>query len=67
MTSLSDSNCCSEPVSYAVVERTALVALSWRFFVTWIRLVLILYFLMVAHKAACRTLSNAFMKSTKTW
>ena len=29
------------------------------------RLSLMLYSLMVAHKAACQTLSNAFLKSTK--
>ena len=34
---------------------------------TWIRLVLMLYFFMVAHKAACQTLSKAFLKSMKTW
>ena len=32
----------------------------------WLRLVLMLYFFMVAHKAACQTLSKAFLKSTKT-
>ena len=35
--------------------RTALWALSY------------LYFLIVAHKASCYTLSNAFLKSMKTW
>ena len=30
---------------------------------TWIRFVLKLYFFMVAHKAACQTLSKAFLKS----
>ena len=30
---------------------------------TWIRFVLMLYFFMVAHKAACQTLSKAFLKS----
>ena len=34
---------------------------------TWIRFVLMLYFFMVAHKAACQTLSKAFLKSLKTW
>ena len=33
---------------------------------TWIRLVLMLYVFMVAHKAACQTLSKAFLKSMKT-
>ena len=30
---------------------------------TWVKLVLMLYFFMVAHKAACQTLSKAFLKS----
>ena len=34
---------------------------------TWIRFVLMLYFFMVAHKAACQTLSKALLKSKKTW
>ena len=50
-----------------LMKRTALVALSQRFLMTWIRLVLMLYFFMVAHKAACQTLSKAFLKSMKTW
>ena len=29
---------------------------------TWIRFVLMLYFFMVAHKAACQTLSKAFFE-----
>ena len=33
---------------------------------TWIRFVLMLYFFMVAHKAACQKLSKAFLKSMKT-
>ena len=32
---------------------------------TWIRFVLMLYFFMVAHKAACQTPSKAFLKSMK--
>ena len=32
-----------------------------------IRFELILYFRMVAHKAACHTLSKAFLKSVMTW
>ena len=62
-----DSNCCSEPVYYAAVEVDALVALSKRFLMTWIRFVLMLYFSIVAHKAACQTLSKPFLKSMKTW
>ena len=34
------------------LKRTTLVALLWRFLMTWIRFVLMLYFFMVAHKAA---------------
>ena len=34
---------------------------------TWIGFVRMLYFFMVAHKAACKTLSKAFFKSMKTW
>ena len=50
-----------------LLKRTALVALSWRFLMTGIRLALMLYFFKVAHKAACQTLSKAFLKSMKTW
>ena len=48
-----------------LLKRTALVALSSRFLMTRIRLVLMLYFV-VAHKAACQALSKAFLKSRKT-
>ena len=34
---------------------------------TWIRFVLMLYFFMVAKKAACQTLSKAFLEYMKTW
>ena len=44
----------------------ALVALSQRFFMTRMRLVL-MYFFVVAHKATCQALSKAFLKSMKTW
>ena len=46
---------------------TALVALSYSCSMVWTRFELIIYFRMVAHKAACHTLSNAFLKSMKTW
>ena len=46
-----------------LLKRTALVALSWRFLITLIRFALMLYFLMVAHKAACQTLSKAFLNT----
>ena len=48
-----------------LLKRTALVALLKRFLMTWIKLVL-MYFFMVAHKAACKTLSKAFLKSMET-
>ena len=50
-----------------LLKRTALVALSQRFLVTWIKLVLMLCFFMVANKAACQTLLKAFLKSIKIW
>ena len=53
--------------SMLLLNRTALVALSKRFLMTWIRFVLMLNFFMVAHKAACQTLLKAFLKSMKTW
>ena len=46
---------------------TALVALSQSCSMVRTRFALILYFRMVAHKAACHTLSKAFLKSMKTW
>ena len=49
------------------LKRTALVALSYRCLMTQIRLALMLYCFMVAHKTACQTLLNAFLKSLKTW
>ena len=50
-----------------LLKRTALVALLQMFLMTWIRFVLMFYFFMVAHKAACQTLSKTFLKSVKTW
>ena len=50
-----------------LLKRTALVALLWRFLMTWISLVQMFYFFLVAHKAAWQTLSKAFLKSMKTW
>ena len=49
------------------VNRTALWALSYRFSMTRMMLVLMLYFLIVAHKASCHALSVAVLKSMKTW
>ena len=53
-------------MSMLLLKRTALVALLYRFLMTWLRLVLMLYFFMVAHKAACQTVSKAFLTSAKT-
>ena len=50
-----------------LLKRTVLVALLKRVLMTGVRFVLMLYFFMVAHKAACQTLSKAFLKSLKTW
>ena len=49
-----------------LLKRTALVAMSNRFLMTQTKLVL-MYFFMVAHKAACQTLSKVFLKSMETW
>ena len=63
---LSDSSCRPEPVSYAAVEEDGTIGLVIEvFLMTWMRFVL--YFFMVAHKASCQTLSEAFLKSMKTW
>ena len=48
------------------LNRTALWALSYRFSMARMMLALMLYFLIVAHKASCHTLSKAFLKSMKT-
>ena len=53
--SLSDPNCCSEPVSYAAVEEDCTSGLVIEVFVDLDKLALMLYFFMVAHKAACQT------------
>ena len=45
-----------------LLKRTALVTMSYRCLMTRIRMVLMLYFSMVAHKAACQTLSKAVLK-----
>ena len=49
------------------LNRTALWALSYRFSMARMMLVLMLYFPIVAYKALCDTLSKAFLKSMKTW
>ena len=50
-----------------LLNRTALWALSYRFSMARMMLALMFYFLIVAHKASCHTLSKAFLKSMKTW
>ena len=43
------------------LKRTAIVALSWSILMTSIRFVLMLYFFMVAHKAACQDMVDVFL------
>ena len=62
-TSLSYSDSCSEPFSYAAIH----LDLSKSCSMVRTRFALIMFFCMVAHKAACHTLSKAFLKSVKTW
>ena len=54
-------------VSYATVEEDCTGGLVIEVFDDSESLVLILYFFMVAHKAACQTLSKALLKSMNTW
>ena len=54
----------SEPVSYAAVEEDGTSGLGIEVLMTWIRFVLMLFFFMVAHKAACHTLSNCPLTDT---
>ena len=49
------------------LNRTALWALSCRFSMARMMLAFMLYFLIVAYKASCHTLSKAFLESMKTW
>ena len=50
-----------------LLKRSALVALSQRFLTTWIRLALMLYFFMVAYKAAMPNPVEGLLESMKTW
>ena len=45
-----------------LLKRTALLALLYRFLMTWIRFVLMLYFFLVAHKAACQSPVEGFLE-----
>ena len=49
------------------LNRTALCVLPYRFSMARMILALMLYFLIVAHKASCHTLLKAFLKSMKSW
>ena len=49
------------------LNRNALRALSYRFSMARMMLALMLFFLIVPHKASCHTLSKTFLKSMKTW
>ena len=49
------------------LNKTALWALSYRFSMARMMLALTLFFLIVAHKASCYTMTKAFLKSMKTW
>ena len=48
---MSESICCSEPVSYAAVEEDCTSGLVIEVLMTWVKLVLMLYFFMVAHRS----------------
>ena len=64
---LSDSNCCSEPVSYAAVEEDSTSGLIIEVFDDLDTVGADVVLLHGSHKAACQTLSKAFLKSLKTW
>ena len=63
----SDSNCSSEPVFYAAVEEDGISGLVIEVFDDLDKVCADVVLLHVAHKAACQTLSKAFLKSMKTW
>ena len=63
------SNCCAEPVSYAAVEEDGTSGLVIEVFDDLDKVGTDVLF-MVAHEAACQTVSKAFLKSycpTDTW
>ena len=63
-----DSNCCSEPVSYAAVEEDCTSGLVTEVSDDSDKAGAdVVYFFMVANKAACQTPSKAFLKTMKTW
>ena len=58
---LSDSNCCPEPVYCAAIEENGTSGLNIEVLMTWLRIVLMLYFFMVAHEAACQDMVEVFL------
>ena len=54
-------------VSYAAVEEDGTSGLVIEVFDDLDKVGADVYFFMVAHRAACQTLSKAFLKSMKTW
>ena len=61
---------CSEPVSYAAVEEDGTSGLVIEVFDDLDKVcadVVLLHKVQHAHKAACQTLSKAFLKSMKSW
>ena len=64
---LSNCNVVSKPVPSAVIDEDCTGALVIKVLNDSDKVIaLMLYFLIVAHKAACHTLSKAFLKSMKT-
>ena len=55
------------PVSYAAVEENDTSGLVIEVFDDLDKVCAVVVLFMVAHKAACQTLSKAFLKSVKTW
>ena len=64
--SLSDSSCCSKPVSYVAVEEYFSDGLVTEVFDDSDKVDAHAVLLHGCHQAACQTLSKAFLKSMKT-
>ena len=65
--SLLDSNCCSEPVSYAAVEEDCTSGLVTEVFDGSDKVGADVVFLHVYQQGCMPNLSKAFLKSMKTW
>ena len=63
---LSDSNCCLEPISYAAVEEDSTSGLVIEVFDDSNKVGAEVVLLFGCPKAACQTLLKAFLKSMKT-